>query len=199
MSRGDGSNVSTTPPFGTRLVTETLPPPTWWTMSARTVVVATTRSAPGCCVGLPAGPAVQAVSSKARPSITTERVRATRCSRVIGSGRGAGGAPPEQFETVAVDREPGPPLDRPDDVADPAIVDLGRAPAVLADHVVVMGRLAGDVGVVAVREVDPLDDVELHERVNRPEDGRPPDAQAAGLRVREEVGGGKRALAARDQ
>ena len=46
MSLGFGSNVCTSPPFGTRLDTATRSPPTWRTRSAKTVVVATTSRAP---------------------------------------------------------------------------------------------------------------------------------------------------------
>ena len=103
---------------------------------------------------------------------------------VTALGRRARGAATEQLEPVAVDAEAGPPLDRPDDVADPAVVDLGRPPASLADDVVVVGRFAPDVGVLAVRQVEPLDDVQLAERVQGPEHRRPPDPQPPDVRRR---------------
>ena len=64
-------------------------------------------------------------------------------------------------------------------LGDAAVVDLGRPAAARADHVVVMGRRARDVGVLAVRQVEPLDDAELREQVERPEQGRPADPERA--------------------
>src|SRR5262245_63057576 len=119
MSWGEGSNVSTTPPFGTMLVTSTFVPPTWRTRSASTVVVATTFTASGAGVGPegpgaadPVHPATARIrTANARPSLS-ERVGAAAVrSESIGSGRCAGGAAPEQLEPVAVDPEPGPALD----------------------------------------------------------------------------------------
>ena len=43
----------------------------------------------------------------------------------------------------------------------------------------VMGRLAPDVGVLAGRQVEALDGAQVLEDLERPEDRRPADAQAA--------------------
>ena len=47
-------------------------------------------------------------------------------------------------------------------------------PAARADDVVVVGRLAADVGVLAGREVEALDGADLLEELERAEDGRRP-------------------------
>src|SRR5262245_1358106 len=193
MSRGDGSNVSTTPPLGTRLVTATSAPPTCWTMSARTVVVATTRSP------LPLG---VAPASEQPATATLSRSNNRTSSRRIGRSRlrrRAARAAPEQLEPVAVDPITGPALDRADDVPDPGVVDLGRPAAALADDVVVMGRLAADIGVITVRQVDPLDDVQLVEGVEGPEHRRPADIESLCPGVGEDVGGRERPVPLGDE
>ena len=45
---------------------------------------------------------------------------------------------------------------------------------------VVVGRLAADVGVLAARQVDALDRAEIREDLERPEDRRPADAEVPG-------------------
>ena len=65
--------------------------------------------------------------------------------------------------------------------------------------VVVAHRLARDVGVLPGREVDALDDTDVGQDVERPEDGRPADAQVASFRRIHEVGGDEVALAVGDQ
>ena len=60
-------------------------------------------------------------------------------------------------------------------------------------------RVAADVGVVAVGQVDPLDEPQVREHVERPEDRRPPDPQAPAARVVDEVGGREVALARGDE
>ena len=53
---------------------------------------------------------------------------------------------------------------------------------------VVVGRLAGDVGVLAGGQVEALDEAELEQHVERPEDRRPADAQVAGRGRLDQVG-----------
>jgi hypothetical protein len=60
-----------------------------------------------------------------------------------------------------------------------AALDLGRAPAPVADHVVMVGRLARDVRVSPGRQVDPFHQPEIDEQIQRPKDGRPTDVQPA--------------------
>jgi len=60
-------------------------------------------------------------------------------------------------------------------------------------------RLARDVGVSAVGEVNPLDEVLVSEQLEEAKDGGTPDAEAALLGVGEEVGGGEVPLPACDE
>ena len=98
------------------------------------------------------------------------------------------GAAPEQLETVVVDAIARPSLDVADDGTPPRVVDIAAPAAIRADHVVVMSWLARHVGVLATRQVDPLDGVQIGEQVEGPEDRRPPDPEATPSRVDHEVG-----------
>ena len=80
---------------------------------------------------------------------------------------------------MVVDPEAGLARDVLDDRAQAGVVDLGRPPAARADDVVVVGRLAADVGVLAGREVETFDGADLLEELERAEDGGAPDAEAA--------------------
>ena len=71
------------------------------------------------------------------------------------------------------------------------VVDVSAAPAHGAHDVVVMDRLAGDVRVLAGRQVDALDGMQLGQDVERPEDRRPADAEPVGPGVGDEIGGGE--------
>lgn len=64
---------------------------------------------------------------------------------------------------------------------------------------VVMDGVAGDVRVVAARQVDPLDRSQLGQDVERPEDGGASDAEATVVCVVDEVGRREMAVPARDQ
>jgi hypothetical protein len=68
------------------------------------------------------------------------------------------------------------------------VVDVCRTPASGADDVVVVARPTGDVGMLAVRQVDALDEAAGEEEIQGPEDGRAPDADAAPSRIGDEVG-----------
>ena len=208
MSRGEGSNVSTTPPFGTMLVTSTFVPPTWRTMSARTVVVATTLSAPGAGVGpeaagvaAPVQPATTSrMAATPRPSLSDEGGQTARARRIIGGQADAqAGQRPNSSRRWLSIRNP---------VRRSTARTMSRTPrssisvvlpAALADDVVVVGGLAADVRVLAARQVDPLHDAQLAERVDRPEDRRPPDPEPPGAGVGEDVRRGERAVAVGDQ
>ena len=63
----------------------------------------------------------------------------------------------------------------------------------------VMGRLAADVGMLAGRQVEALDDTQLGEHLERPEDGGSADAQAAVVGRRDELGRGEVAFLVGDQ
>ena len=54
---------------------------------------------------------------------------------------------------------------------------------------VVMDRVARDIGVLAGRQVQAFDDAELLEQVERAEDRRPADPESPRPRSRDEVGG----------
>ena len=99
-----------------------------------------------------------------------------------------------RFDPIAGSRR-----DRSDDAVDPGVVDLLGPAAAQADDVMVVDRLARNIGVLPGRQVEPLDDPELGEQVERPEDGGPTDAKLAGLGVRDEVGGREVARALGDE
>ena len=63
----------------------------------------------------------------------------------------------------------------------------------------VVRGLAGDVGVLAGREIEPLDGVQVGKDVERPEDGGPTDPQTPGSRVRDEIGRGEGSVPSRDE
>ncbi len=65
--------------------------------------------------------------------------------------------------------------------------------------VVVVGRLARDVGVLPRRQVEALEQTELLEEVERPEDGRAADAEPPLPYLVDEVRRSEVALALRDQ
>ena len=64
---------------------------------------------------------------------------------------------------------------------------------------VVMRRLTGNVGVLAARQVDALDDAEVDQDVERPEHRRAADPHAQALGVRDEVGRREVGVAPPDQ
>src|SRR6185369_14556975 len=86
------------------------------------------------------------------------------------------GTYPEQFESMVVDAEAGLAGHIAHDGSQTGVVDLDRPPASRADDVMVMGGLATDVGVVAVREVQAFDGADPFEEVEGAEDGGAPDS-----------------------
>lgn len=104
---------------------------------------------------------------------------------------GTGRAEAEQLEAVGVDLEPGPTADLGGDGLDPGIVDVVGAATAGADDVVVVDGFARDVGVLARRQVEPLDDAKVLEQIERPEDRGPSDPEAPGPSVGDQVGGGE--------
>ena len=68
--------------------------------------------------------------------------------------------------------------------------DVGRPTTAGAHDVVMMAaRLAGDVGMVAIGQVDALDEARREEQVQGPEDRSPADLQPSPFRVDQQVGG----------
>src|ERR1700690_4454437 len=75
-----------------------------------------------------------------------------------------------------------------------AVVHLGRPAAALADHVVVVGGLAEHISVLAVGHVEAFDEAQVQEYLERPEDRRPTDRQAASPALAHELWGGEMAF-----
>ena len=100
---------------------------------------------------------------------------------------------------MGLDLEPGCAADISGDGGHPAGFDLGRSGALRADHVMVVHRLALDVGMVAVGQVDPLDRVQLGEQLERPEDRGPAHVQPALAGIVDKVGSREVAVSAGDQ
>ena len=84
---------------------------------------------------------------------------------------------PEQLEPVVFDPEPPPAGEFAHDLPQAGVLDLRRAAAARTHDVVVVGGRAGDVCVLAVRQVEPLDDPELGEQVEGAEQRRATDAE----------------------
>jgi hypothetical protein len=106
----------------------------------------------------------------------------------------------EELEPVALDAIAGPSGDLARHLAHPAVIDFGRAAAAGADDVMVMlGRLAGDVGVLARRQVEALYETQVREQLQGSEHGRTPDRRAPVRRIVDEVAGREVAGALRDQ
>lgn len=78
---------------------------------------------------------------------------------------------------MSVDHVPGPPGDITHDGSQARVIDVFGAPAPGAHDVMMVAWLARDVRVLACRKVDPLHELELGEDVERPKDGRSPDAR----------------------
>ena len=116
-------------------------------------------------------------------------IRSGRDRGRSGSRGQAGRAEAEQLEAVVVDPIAGLPRDLAHDRSQAQVGDLGRAPTRGAHDVVVMRRLAADVGVLARWQVEPLDSAELREDLERPEDGRAPDAEVTAARVAHQLRG----------
>ena len=208
-SPGFGSKVCTSPFFGTRLVTSTRSPPTLRTMSAKTVVVATTwmRDAAPVAFGGEAWHAAMAsrpANPWIRPSVARRPLlrlslalggggRVTwilleRSGRAVLSVRLAVGTLPEDFQAVRVDHESGRCLDAAQDGPEAQLSNLHRSAAGRADDVVVVGiGLAGHVGVISRRKIDALDEVEVGQELEGAKDGRPADDTASRARCGQDV------------
>jgi hypothetical protein len=113
--------------------------------------------------------------------------------------RTAAGAQPKQLEPVAIDPVARPALDVVDDGKQPGVLDVRSPAAARAHDVVVMARLAGDVGVVARRQIDPLDGAKLDEHLQCPKDRRAADTQPTRMGVGKQVRGREMAISGRDQ
>jgi len=100
---------------------------------------------------------------------------------------------------MGVDPETGPAGDLLGEGGEAEVADLGAPTASGAHDMVMMGRFAGDVGVLAGRQVEPLDEAEPREQVERSEDRRSPDARAPPAPVGDEVGRREVAVAAVDE
>lgn len=112
--------------------------------------------------------------------------------------RGALGAQSEQLDPMRVDHVARPALDLARHRLDPAIFDLGASTTALADDVMVVCRLADDVGVLSGRKVEALDEAELLEQLQGAEDGRPTDAKPTPFCLADEIERGEMIPALRD-
>jgi len=79
-----------------------------------------------------------------------------------------------------------------------AVINLGDCTARDADQVMVVGGFARDVGMSAVGQVNPLDEVLVGEEFKETEDGGAPNAEAALIGICNEVGGGEVPLPTRN-
>ncbi len=87
-----------------------------------------------------------------------------------------------------------------DHESEAGIADIGGPPAPGADDVMVMvGRLAGDVGVIARRQVDPLNGPHGFQDLERSEDRCPPDPEVPGGCIVHQVRSGEVPRAGRDE
>ncbi len=87
-----------------------------------------------------------------------------------------------------------------DHESEAGIAHIGGPPAPGADDVMVMvGGLAGDVGVIARRQVDPFDGPHDLEDLERSEDRRPPDLEVPGGCIVHQVRSGEVPRAGRDE
>jgi hypothetical protein len=111
---------------------------------------------------------------------------------------GALGAQSEQLDSMGVDDVARPCLDLAGDRFDPAVFDLGAPTTSLADHVMMVSRLADDVRVLPAGEVEALDEAELLEQLEGAEDRCPADAQPASFRLTDEIKRGEMVAALRD-
>ena len=100
---------------------------------------------------------------------------------------------------MTLDAEAGSARDFLGHVAHPEVLDLDRSAAAGADHVVVVSRLAGYVGVLTGRKVKALDEAQLDEEIERPKDRRPTDRETPLARLGDEIGGGEVAVSIGDE
>jgi hypothetical protein len=118
----------------------------------------------------------------------------------VGAGFGlAMPAEPEEFEAMRLDAVPTAPRDLVDGRRQAEILDLGRAPAPGAHDVVMVGGRACDIRVLAAGQVEALEDAELREEIEGPEECRPADAQSAVPCDRLEIRSGEMAVGLGDQ
>ena len=92
---------------------------------------------------------------------------------------------------MGIDPKSGPTRDLADDEPEPGILDLRRPPTSGAHDVVVMRWRARDVGMLSIRQIDPLHDAEFQHGLDRPEHGRSADAEAACPGLRDKLGCGE--------
>ncbi len=95
----------------------------------------------------------------------------------------AGGTNPVQLEPVGLDDVARMSSHLIDHVLEAVILRLVGPAAPRADDVVVMGRFAWNIGVLAGRQIQALQDLQVREQVKCAEDGGPTDAQATVARL----------------
>jgi hypothetical protein len=101
----------------------------------------------------------------------------------------AGRAEPEQLDAVTIDLVSSAPGHLCQDRRHAQVLEIDRTLAASTNQVVMMAaRVASNVRVVAVREVEPLNDAEAGQDFERPEDGRPRRLDLAPPGIGHEVG-----------
>lgn len=100
---------------------------------------------------------------------------------------------------MPVDPEARPAFHVGRDARDARIVEFHAPAARRADHVVVMRRLAGDIGMLAAGKVEPLDEAKVGEQLQGAEYRRSTDADPARGRVIDELARREVAVPARNE
>ena len=100
---------------------------------------------------------------------------------------------------MLVDAVAGLSFDVADDGPQARVVGVAASTAARTDHVVVMDGFACHVGVLATRQVQPLDRSKVGQDIERPEDRGPSDAEPARARRIDEVGRGEMAFPTDDE
>lgn len=86
-----------------------------------------------------------------------------------------------------------------DDGAQPMVVDVPGPTATRAHDMVVVARIARDVGVLPGRKIEAFDRLDVDQEVERPEDRGPAKTEATTTRLDDEVGGREVAVLLGDQ
>jgi hypothetical protein len=100
---------------------------------------------------------------------------------------------------VAVYLKAGAPRNLGRDFSHAAFTEIHRPTALGANDVVMVARIAADVGMVAVRQIQPLDRLEIGEDLQGPEDGRASGPEASPPGIGNQVGRVKGPIAAEDE
>src|SRR6266540_3745403 len=198
-------------------VTDTRSPPTFCTMSAKTVVVAMTFILPvaGSDAFSPHATSTTPVMIT-RATLGADRLRlslngwfmwsfgwsSVRVGGRSGVRRGLGlavAAEPEELEPMRLDPVAAAPCDLRNGLGNARILDVRRAATALADDVMMVCGRARDICVLAARQVEPFHHAQLRQEVERPEQSGPADAEPPRARDGLELGSGEVPVVLRDE